>query len=97
MFSSSVWMRLITSAARQLRSIVVTDDDLTVGEETLPRNEILGIDLGDVDNAPLLGRRFGEGLPRGTAALTLALADGRKVAVATRRPQRLAEVLGAPA
>ncbi len=86
---------LITSAARQLRSIVVTDDDLTVGEETLPRNEILGIDLGDVDNAPLLGRRFGEGLPRGTAALTLALADGRKVAVATRRPQRLAEVLGA--
>jgi GNAT superfamily N-acetyltransferase len=86
---------LITSAARQLRSIIVTDDDLTVGEETLPRNEILGIDLGDVDNAPLLGRRFGEGLPRGTAALTLALADGRKVAIATRRPQRLAEVLGA--
>ncbi len=88
---------LITSAARQLRSIVVTDDDLTVGEETLPRNEILGIDMGDVDNAPLLGRRFGEGLPRGTAALTLALADGRKVAIATRRPQRLAEVLGAAA
>lgn len=88
---------LITHAARQLRSIVVTDDELRVGEESVPRNEILGIDLGDTENAPLLGRRYGEGLPRGTAALTLALADGRKVAVATRRPQRLAEVLGAAA
>lgn len=86
---------LITYAARQLRSIVVTDDELIVGEESLSRKEILGVDLGDTDNAPLLGRRHGEGLPRGTAALTLALADGRKVAIATRRPQRLAEVLGA--
>ena len=86
---------LIVYAARQLRSIVVTDDELIVGEETLSRNEILGIDVGDTDNAPLLGRRYGEGLPRGTAALTLALADGRKVAIATRHPKKLAEVLGA--
>lgn len=86
---------LITYAARQLRSIVVTDDELVVGEETLPRSEILGVDLGDTENAPLLGRRYGEGLPRGTAALTLALADGRKVTIATRRPQQLAQVLGA--
>jgi GNAT superfamily N-acetyltransferase len=86
---------LIVHAARQLRSIVVTDDDLTVGEETLSRKEILGVDLGDTENAPLLGRRYGEGLPRGTTALTLVLADGSKVAVATRRPQQLAEMLGA--
>ena len=86
---------LIVYAARQLRSITVTDDDLSVGEESLSRKEILGIELGDTDNAPVLGRRYGEGVPRGTAALTLALTGGRKVAVATRHPQQLAEVLGA--
>ncbi len=86
---------LIVHAARELRSIVVTDDELIVGDESLPRSEILGVDLGDTDNAPLLGRRYGEGLPRGTTALTLALSDGRKVAIATRRPHQLAQVLGA--
>lgn len=87
---------LIVYAARSLRSIVVTDEEVSVGEESLSRNEIAGIELGDNETAPILGRRFGEGLPRGTAALTLALTDGRKVALATRRPERLAEVLGAP-
>src|SRR5690242_1838974 len=86
---------LIVYAARQLRSITVTDDEVTVGEDSLPRRDILGVELGDTDNAPVLGRRYGEGLPRGTTALTLALTGGRKVAVATRHPQRLAEVLGA--
>jgi GNAT superfamily N-acetyltransferase len=86
---------LIVYTARQLRSIVVTDDEVTVGEESLARNEILGVELGDTDNAPVLGRRFGEGVPRGTGALTLALTGGRKIAIAARNPQLLAEVLGA--
>jgi GNAT superfamily N-acetyltransferase len=86
---------LVVHAARELRSIVVTDDEITVGEQTLLRKDIRGVELGDTDAAPVLGRRFGEGLPRGTAALTLALGDGSKVAVATRRPQQLAELLGA--
>lgn len=86
---------LVVHAARELRSIVVTDDEITVGEQTLARNEILGVELGDTDEAPVLGRRFGEGVPRGTAALTLALRDGSKVAIATRHPRRLAETLGA--
>lgn len=86
---------LIVHAARELRSIVVTDDEITVGEETLQRKEILGAELGRDDDAPVLGRRYGEGLPRGTSPLTLALRDGRSVTVATRRPQQLAELLGA--
>jgi GNAT superfamily N-acetyltransferase len=86
---------LVVHAARELRSIVVTDDEITVGEQSLPRKDIRGVELGDTDAAPVLGRRFGEGLPRGTAALTLALSDGSKVAIATRRPQQLAELLGA--
>jgi GNAT superfamily N-acetyltransferase len=86
---------LIVHAARQLRTIVVTDDEVSVGDETLPRSQIAGVDVGDTDAAPIVGRRYGEGLPRGTEALTLRLTDGRAVAIATRHPQRLAEVLGA--
>ena len=86
---------LIVYAARHLRSVVVTDDDVTVGDESLPRKDILGVDLGDSDNAPVLGRRFGEGLPRGTAGLTLTLTGGRKIVIASRNPKQLAEVLGA--
>jgi GNAT superfamily N-acetyltransferase len=86
---------LIVYAARQLRSIVVTDDDVIVGEETLPRKDILGVDVGDPGNAPVLGRRFGEGLPRGTVGLALTLTGGRKIVIASRNPQHLAEVLGA--
>ncbi|HEY8300883.1 MAG TPA: GNAT family N-acetyltransferase [Jatrophihabitans sp.] len=86
---------LIVHAARELRSIVITDDDITVGEETLLRKEIAGVELGRGDEAPVLGRRYGEGLPRGTAALTLGLRDGRAVTVATRHPKQLAELLGA--
>lgn len=86
---------LVVYAARSLRSIVVTDDEVRVGEETLPRKEILGIELTASDDAPVLGRRFGEGLPRGTVPLTLALTDGRTVVLATRDRDRLAAALGA--
>lgn len=86
---------LIVYAARQLRSIVVTDELVTVGDDSLPREQILGVEIGDTDDAPVVGRRYGEGLPRGTTALTLRLTDGRTVALATRRPRELAEVLGA--
>lgn len=86
---------LIVHAARQLRSIVVTDDEVTVGDESVPRSQILGVEQGPADGAPVLGRRYGDGVPRGTVALTLRLADGRTVAIATRHPRRLADVLGA--
>lgn len=86
---------LIVHAARELRSIVVTDDEITVGDETLARKEIAGVEMGRSDGAPVLGRRYGEGLPRGTSPLTLALRDGRAITIATRHPGRLAELLGA--
>jgi GNAT superfamily N-acetyltransferase len=86
---------LITYAARGLRSIVVTDETLVVGEETLPLREIRAARLFGAEDAPVLGRRAGEGLPRGTAPVSLELTDGRTVAVASRRPQQLARVLGA--
>jgi GNAT superfamily N-acetyltransferase len=86
---------LIVHAARSLRSIVVTDDELRVGEDALPRTEIVGVRVGYEDDLPVIGRGRHEGLPRGTAGVTLQLADSDSVVVATRHPQRLAEVLGA--
>jgi GNAT superfamily N-acetyltransferase len=84
---------LVTYAARSLRSIVVTGDEVRVGEETLRRDEIVGLRLDPGDGVPVLGRRFGDGLPRGTAPLTLQLVDDRAVVIATRDPQRLADAL----
>ncbi len=84
---------LITYAARSLRSIVVTDDEVRVGEESLQRNEILGLRLDVGDGLPVLGRRAGERLPRGTHPLTLQLVGDRAVVIATRDPRRLADAL----
>jgi GNAT superfamily N-acetyltransferase len=86
----------ITHAVRGLRSIVVTDSELRVGESVLPRDEIVGVAMGGED-APVLGRRGGEGLPRGMGGLTLQLTDGRSVMVASRDPRKLASALGAHA
>ena len=86
----------VTHAVRGLRSIVVTDSELRVGESVLPRDEIVGVAMGGQD-APVLGRRGGEGLPRGMGGLTLQLTDGRSVIVASRDPRKLAAALGAHA
>lgn len=86
---------LIVYAARSLRSIIVTDDEVRVGEDVLPRKEILGVRAETDEDQPVLGRRLGEGMPRGTTGLTLELTENRTIALATRHPQRLAEALGA--
>jgi GNAT superfamily N-acetyltransferase len=86
---------LIVHAARTVRSIVVTDDEVRVGEDVLLRADIAGVRLGIEEGLRVLGRRAGEGMPRQTAPLTLQLTDGTAMVVATRHPQRLAEVLGA--
>lgn len=82
----------ITQAARGLRSITLTDDSLRVGETCLARKEILGVRVG-ADAPAILGRRAGEGLPKGTSGVMLQLADGTAVVVASRRPDRLAAAL----
>ncbi len=86
---------LIVHAARSVRSIVVTDDEVRVGDDVLKRADIDGVRLGTEEGVPVLGRRAGEGMPRQTAPLTLQLTDGTAIVIATRHPQRLAEILGA--
>jgi ribosomal protein S18 acetylase RimI-like enzyme len=78
-----------------VRSIEVTDDEVRVGESSVARADIAGIRPGRGDDVPLLGRRTGEGVPRGTMPLTLQLLDGSAIAIASRFPQRLAAALGA--
>src|SRR5581483_4278192 len=58
---------LIIYAARSLRSIVVTDDAVSVGDDRLARADIAGVRVGREEGARILGRRPGEGMPRGTA------------------------------
>jgi GNAT superfamily N-acetyltransferase len=86
----------ITHAVRGLRSIVVTDSELRVGESVLARDLIVGVAMGGED-VPILGRRGGDGLPRGMGGLTLQLTDGSSVMVASRHPRKLAAALGAHA
>jgi GNAT superfamily N-acetyltransferase len=82
-------------AARQLRSISVTSDELLVGASTrIPRPDIMGVERAVDPMAPVLGRTPGAGLPRFVPGLMLRLTDGRGVAVPTKEPERLAAALG---
>lgn len=85
----------VTYTVRGLRSIVVTDDELRVGESVLPRDRIAGVALDERAGVPILGRRRTEALPRRTGGVTLQLADGQSVMVASRYPRLLAQALGA--
>ncbi len=87
---------LTVHAARSLRSITVTDTEVRVGDDVLARAQIIGIERGVTDpSAPILGRTEAEGLPRGAEGVSLRLADGRRIVVPTRRPERLADSLQA--
>lgn len=86
---------LSVHATRLHRSIVVSPDEVRVGDDAVPRKEIIRVRLDAGENVPVLGRRPGVGRPRGTEGLTLELTGGRAVVLATRNPQRLAEALGA--
>lgn len=82
---------LMIRAARATRSITVTRTALRVGDESVDRASIDGIAPGRTGR--VLGRRPGEGLPRGTVGLPLALADDTIVVVPTRRPDALRTTL----
>jgi GNAT superfamily N-acetyltransferase len=84
---------LAIRTARALRSITVTQSDLVVGETVLPRSSIAGVERSVDAKLPVLGQSMPEGLPRGVVGLGLQLADGARVLVPTRRPERLAAVL----
>ena len=84
---------LTVYAARSLRSVVVTDTELRVGEEALDRAEIVAVEDDPDADVHVLGRRHGEGFPRGTVGLLVRLRDGSRVAVPTRDPKRLLAAL----
>ena len=83
-------------AARSMRSVEVTASALRVGRSSVPRAEVVGLDLEIEASYPVLGRSPGEGLPRGSRGLTLQLADGASVTVPVRDPDGLAEALAVP-
>ena len=84
---------LAVHAARTLRSITVTADELSVGEASVERKRIIGFERNIDPSAPVIGRALGEGMPRGARGLALHLSDGGVVVVPTRQPERLAELL----
>ena len=81
-------------AARVMRTLTVTDSDLQVGEESVPLDDIVTAAVDPEAEGKVLGRRYTDTLPRGTQAVRLDLADGQHVLVATRRPERVIELLG---
>lgn len=84
---------LTVHAARAVRSLAVTDTQVRVGEANLARERIVGVDPRVDPDVPVLGRLPGEGLPRGSAGLTLLLGDGERITVPTRHPDRLTAAL----
>lgn len=82
---------IVIRAARATRSIIVTRATLRVGDELLDRASIDGITRDR--EGRVLGRRPGEGLPRGALGLPLLLADEATVLVPTRNPQALRAIL----
>ena len=86
---------LTVYAARVMRTVVITDDEIRVGEETVPRSEVCGVEYGGDADEHVLGRRYATGLPRGTQGVLLSQTDGRRVLLATRYPERVLDVLGA--
>jgi GNAT superfamily N-acetyltransferase len=84
---------LIIYAARSEKSLHVSADELWIGDEVVPRSEVVAVAEGaDDDELPVLG--WPTGAPRGVKAVTIRLADGRDVVVPTRFPDRLMQVLG---
>lgn len=86
---------LTVYAARVMRTITITDDAVAVGEDTVPRSAVVTASPAGESDDRVLGRRYATGLPRGTHGVCLELADGERVIVATRHPERVLTTLGA--
>lgn len=82
---------LIVRAARSTRSLLVTTDELWVGDEMINRPEIVGLTPGIDDELPVLG--WPTGMPRTIRGVTLRLVDEHDVVVPTRKPDRLRSAL----
>ena len=82
-----------THAARSLRTITITDEELAVGEDSIARADIIAVETDPDPSLPVLGRRLGEGVPRNMVGVALHLADGNRRVVATRHPDQLVAAL----
>lgn len=84
---------IIIASARATKSLSLDENELRVGDEAIPRAHIARVTPGGTDSdLPVLG--WPTGMPRGTDAVTVTLADGRQALVPTRRVDRLIAALG---
>jgi len=83
---TALWA-LVLYAVRSQKSLVVTVDELAVGEEGIPRADVVGFAAAlDDEDLPVLG--WPNGKPRQLRGVTLRLADGTDVVVPTRHADR---------
>lgn len=89
---------LLLHAVRSTHSLRLTPDELMVGDEAIPRTDIVGVTPGGGPDVDLATLGWPNGFPRKSKAVTVRLADDRDVLVPTRFPERLRDVLqvGAP-
>jgi GNAT superfamily N-acetyltransferase len=83
---------LLVYAVRSTKSLTLTSDELRIGDEMVPRPDIMGVNRERLEAFPVLG--WPGGMPRGIDSITVRLADDRDVVVPTRHPDRLLAVLG---
>jgi GNAT superfamily N-acetyltransferase len=84
---------LVLYAVRSQKSLVVTAAELSVGEESIPRTDVVGFAATlDDEDLPVLG--WPGGKPRQLRGVTLRLANGQDVVVPTRHAGRLRAALG---
>ena len=90
---------LLLHAVRSTHSLLLTPDDLAVGDEAIARADIVGVAPGGGADVDLVTLGWPNGFPRKSKAVTVRLVDDRDVLVPTRFPERLQEALqvGAPA
>lgn len=82
---------ILVASVRATRSLVVTADEVWVGDEMITRADIAGVVAPDIPDLPVLGWPSGkQGKTKGVA---LRLDDGRDVLVPARHPEQLAAVL----
>lgn len=82
---------LFLYAARSEKSLHLTADELRVGDEAVPRGDVVAVAEGADADLPVLG--WPGGGPHGVKAITIRLADGTDVVVPTRFPEQLVAAL----
>ena len=86
---------IIVYAVRSQKTLHVTAESVSVGEETIVRPGIVAVaDPEDLSQLPVLG--WPTGIPRNLQALPVRLADGLELLLPTRHPDRLRAALGLP-